>query len=197
MPGSITESDYKVAANSLKCNVAAVKAVAEVESAGSGFLNSGKVKVLFEGHQFFKYTKGKFAKTHPTLCFPKWTREHYARGADAESRGNAEYARLEAAMRLDRSAALLSASYGRFQIMGFNFAVCGYSNVDAFFTAMSTGEKEQLLAFSAYIVGNSLDDELRGHHWDDFARKYNGPEYKKNRYAEKLAVAYARFLQTR
>jgi N-acetylmuramidase len=49
----IQESDYQAAAQSLGCEVAAVKAVAAVESAGHGFLPNGKPKILFEAHIFF------------------------------------------------------------------------------------------------------------------------------------------------
>ena len=86
------------AAARLGCSVPAVKAVVEVESAGSGFLSSGKVKVLFEGHTFYRYTKGKSAKSHPTLCYPTWTKAYYARGANADERGMGELERLARAM---------------------------------------------------------------------------------------------------
>lgn len=195
MPQRLTEEDFQDAARMLKCNVAAIKAVAEVESRGDGFLGDGSVKVLFEGHKFYKYTDGRFKQSHPTLCFPKWTREHYAKGPNAEVRGQREFKRLEDAMALDRDAALMSASYGKFQIMGFNFPHCAFSTVVDFYEAMRRDEREHLLAFVNYIIDTSLDDELREHRWADLARRYNGPDYKKNRYDDKLAIAYAKYLQ--
>lgn len=197
MPARLVEADFEDAAKLLKCNVAGIKAVADVESSGDGFLEDGRVRVLFEGHKFFKYTGGRFQHSHPTLCFPKWTRAHYAKGPNREARGQGELARLEQAMTLDRQAALMSASYGKFQIMGFNFAHCAFPNVDAFYSAMQKDEREHLLAFCNYIIDTSLDDELRDHRWADFARRYNGPDYKKNRYDDKLAVAYAKHLQAK
>lgn len=190
MPEKLTENDYRTAAGILKCDVAAIKAVAEVESSGDGFLLDGRLKILFEGHQFYKYTKGAFTGSHPSLCFPKWTREFYAKGKTSNIRGAGESARLDAAMQLNRTAALLSASYGKFRIMGFNFAICGFVTVHAFYITLQKNEGEHLKAFCSYIKGNCLDDELRSQEWDKFACRYNGPEYKKNRYGEKLTAAF-------
>ena len=192
MPSLLTEDDYVAAAKSLKCDVAAIKAVAEVESSGNGFLTDGRLKILFEGHQFYKYTKGEFGVSHPTICYKKWTTKYYTKGANADVRGAGELARLEQAIALNRTAALMSASYGKFQIMGFNFAVSGFTNVEDFYNAMQVSEAEQLNAFCNYIKGNAIDDELRSHNWAGFARRYNGADYKKNQYDTKLAKAHKR-----
>lgn len=196
MPDKLTESDFTAAARLLQCDVAAIKAVAEIESSGDGFLTDGRVKILFEGHQFYRFTKGAFAAAHPTICFQKWTTAFYSKGATADVRGAGELARLDQAMQLDRNAALLSASYGKFQIMGFNFAICGFAAVETFYQTMQADEREHLKAFCNYIKGNTLDDELRSHNWAELARRYNGPDYRKNRYDEKLAAAYVRHLAT-
>ena len=193
MPARLGEADYEAAAKRLKCDVPAIKAVAEVESRGDGFLSDGRVKVLFEGHQFYKYTKGAHAVSHPQLCYQKWTSQFYCKGANADVRGACELERLEKAMALNRVAALLSASYGKFQIMGFNFAICHYVTVDDFYAAMQASEAEHLAAFCSYIQGNALDDELRTHDWAELARRYNGPDYRKNQYDTKLAKAYEKY----
>lgn len=189
----LTEADFQRAAKQLKCDVAAIKAVAEVESAGNGFLSDGRVKILFEGHQFYKFTGGAHAHSHPTICYKKWTKQFYSKGANADIRGAGELARLQQAMALNRHAALMSASYGKFQIMGFNYPVCGFGDVETFFDAMQISEGEQLKAFCNYVIGNAIDDELRNHDWVGFARRYNGKEYWKNKYDKKLAAAYAKY----
>lgn len=193
MPSLLTDVDYVAAAKTLNCDVAAIKAVAEVESSGNGFLTDGRVKILFEGHQFYKYTKGTFANSHPTICYKTWTTKFYTKGANADIRGAGELARLEEAIALNRTAALLSASYGKFQIMGFNFGVAGFTNVEDFYNSMQISEAEQLNAFCNYIKGNAIDDELRSHNWAGFARRYNGAEYKKNQYDTKLAKAHKKY----
>lgn len=192
MPDKLNDADYEAAAKLLKCDVPTIKAVAEVESSGDGFLSDGRVKILFEGHQFYKYTKGAFATSNPTICYKKWTTQFYTKGKTADIRGTGELARLEEAMALNRDAALMSASYGKFQIMGFNFAVAGFLNVEDFYNAMQVSEGEQLNAFCQYVIGNSLDGELRNRNWAGFALRYNGPGYKKNQYDTKLANAYKR-----
>lgn len=189
----LTEEDFIQAASDLGVEVAVVKAVADVESAGNGFLSDGRVKVLFEGHQFHARTSGKWSAEYPTISYPKWTRAHYARGRTADIRGDGELRRLEQASKLNRRAALMSASYGKFQIMGFNFALCGFDTVDTFYEAMGQNEGEHLKAFISYIKEVGLDDELRERAWARFARRYNGPGYRKNSYDKKLADAYAKY----
>ncbi len=77
--------------------------------------------------------------------------------------------------------------------MGFNFPLCGFTSIDEYYKAMQVHEGAQLKAFCKYIINISLDDELRNHYWAEFAKRYNGPDYKKNRYDIKLALAYAKY----
>jgi N-acetylmuramidase-like protein len=191
---SLSPAALDRAAKDLGCSLPALQAVVEVESAGRGFLSDGRVKCLFEGHIFYKYTNGRYQDTHPTICYPRWTKEHYARGANADERGAGELERLEEAIEINRPAAQMSASYGMFQVMGFNFPLCGYTNVGSFYDAMSRSAAEQIQAFCDYIKHTGLADELRDQRWADFARKYNGSEFRKNDYDGKLARAYQKFV---
>jgi hypothetical protein len=47
MSKTLTNQDYCIAAKTIGCDVAAVKSVAQVESAGGGFLPDGRCKILF------------------------------------------------------------------------------------------------------------------------------------------------------
>jgi hypothetical protein len=188
----LTEQDYQAAARALDCEVAAIKAVAEVETSAAGFLEDGNLRILFEGHKFYEFTGGKFAQDHPTICYPKFTHEFYCKG-DAETRGKGELQRLGQAMALDPAAARKSCSVGRFQVMGFNYAVCGFSSVDQFWDTMSRTEGDHLNAFCSFVKRNGLDRYLRTRNWAEFARRYNGASYKENRYDTKLAAAYAKY----
>jgi len=190
MTSRLTDADYADAANALGCEIGAIKAVAQVESAGDGFNLDGTPKILFEGHQFSKFTKGEFDLTYPTLSYPSWTKQFYGK-TQAQ-----EHQRLTEARRLHSTAALLSTSWGKFQIMGFNFAACGFTSVDWFVSAMCTSEKAQLDAFVEYIKTRGLADELQEHRWEDFARLYNGPQYALNSYDTKLAAAYDEYSTT-
>jgi hypothetical protein len=90
-------------------------------------------------------------------------------------------------------AALKSASWGKFQIIGFNHAAAGFKELQAFVNAMYRSEGAQLDAFVAFVLHEKLDDELRERRWADFARRYNGPGFKANAYDTKLAKAFAHF----
>jgi hypothetical protein len=175
-----TDEAVTAAAAKIGCAVAAVRAVIDVESRG-GFYSDGRPKILFERHYFSRLTGHKYDAAHPDISNRK---------AGGYKGGIAEYDRLGRAIALDRDAALRSASWGAFQIMGDNCGVCGFSNVEDFVKAMVAGEPEQLAAFVSFVKTNHLDDELVRLDWAGFARGYNGPAYKTNRYDEKLAAAY-------
>ncbi|MFC4688646.1 N-acetylmuramidase family protein [Epilithonimonas pallida] len=182
MKTPLTEQDYVNAAKELNCEVAAIKAVAEVESLDGGFQSDGKPKILFERHKFNEFTKEKYSKEYPDISNER-------PGGYTKN----EHLRLEKAAKLDRTAALKSASWGRFQIMGFNFAMVGFSTLQDFINAMYRSEADQLKAFVQFIKANKLDDELRDKRWSDFARIYNGKNFHINEYDKRMAVAYKKF----
>lgn len=187
----LTEEDFRAAAAELEVEPRTLDAVVRVESAGSGFLEPGVPKILFEGHIFWKELKKAgidpeaHAAAHPSIVHPKWDRTRY-RG------GRKEYNRLREAEGIHRAAALRSASWGAFQIMGFNHAACGFAEVEAFVEAQASGAAEQLAAFCAFLRSQRLVGFLREKDWTEFARRYNGPAYAQNKYDEKLRAAYQR-----
>ena len=170
------------AARSIGCDTAAIHAVIEIESRG-GFDAARRPRILFERHYFHRLTGGRFDERAPDISHRRWG--GYGRSA-------AQYRRLERAIVLDREAALRSASWGAFQIMGDNFAACGFADVDAFVAAMMVGEDSHLLAFTAFLQAEGLDTALRKHDWARFARGYNGPAFRRHRYDERLAAAWRR-----
>ncbi len=184
MKPSLTDADYQKAAALIGCDVPAIKAVSEVESSGSGFLPDDRPRILFEAHIFSRLTTGIYDKDHPGISSPFWNRTLYKGGVK-------EHDRLGEACALNRKAGLQSASWGRFQIMGFNYSSCGFKELQDFINAMYRSEADHLVAFIAFIQGRGLDGRLRDHQWDLFARGYNGAAYAENHYAEKLAKAYA------
>lgn len=184
---SLTREDFIDDAAQIGCEVEAIMAVAAVESRGGGFDPEGFPKTLFEGHWFHKLTKGKYDQTHPHLSYPRWTRKWYGKSWREEKE------RLAEAVQLDRNAALQSASWGMFQIMGFNHGRCGFKTVQQFVNAMCRDENTQLEVFTMYIINSGLADELRDRRWADFARLYNGPSYHINKYDIKLATAYEKY----
>ena len=77
--------------------------------------------------------------------------------------------------------------------MGFNFAVRGFTAVEDFYKATQISGGEHLNAFRGRIRGNSPDDDPRERRPPPPAARYDGPDYKKNKYDEKLAAAYAKY----
>jgi hypothetical protein len=184
---SLTPADIQIAADSLGVEVAALRAVMEVESRGEGFLPDGRPVILFEALWFSKLTKGIYDKKYPNLSSPRWNKRLYGPA------GVHQWDRLNRAIKLAPTPALKSASFGIFQIMGFNHKACGYSTVEEFLKAMSEDAFRQLVAFSRFLVSKKLDVPLRNRDWAKFACGYNGEEYAKNRYHKKLADAYEKF----
>jgi hypothetical protein len=84
-------------------------------------------------------------------------------------------------------------SWGQYQIMGYHWERLSYASVLVFVAAMMDSEAAQLDAFVRFIAADAaLHKALMARKWADFARIYNGPEYKDNAYDIKLARAYAR-----
>lgn len=187
--------DIVTAAERLQIEPCALQAVCTVESSGNGFLPSGRPKILFEGHIFWQQLKQRryqpeiLAPGFPSIIYPKWTAQHYLGGEK-------EYGRLEAAMSIHHEAALNATSWGAFQIMGFNYASCGFHSVEEFVAAHRHGGQEQLDAFCFFMMANNLHLYLRNKDWASFARRYNGPGYEQNHYDLKMAEAYQRCQRT-
>jgi hypothetical protein len=173
---------------------AVILAIQSVESGNNGYLPDGRPKILFEGHVFWRMLRaaGKnpvdYVKGNEDILFEKQDRSKYTRGAS-------EYTRLEKAERIDRVAALKSASWGEFQIMGFNHKTVGYPDVDSFVESIKQPGAGQIRAVLAFMENNKLLPLVRGRHknWAKFAAAYNGAGYKKNQYDVKLQKAYERF----
>ncbi|HEY4529169.1 MAG TPA: N-acetylmuramidase family protein [Luteimonas sp.] len=191
---ALTESDIIRAAAELQCEVATIKAVIRKEVRGRGFLPDGQPKVLFERHKFRDFTGGRYNASHPQLSGPP---------GSYGAAGQHQHDRLAAAAKLDRDAALKSASWGCFQTMGENWAQCGFSSLQAFINAMYRSEQDHLAAFVQYVKNDRRKYAVRGPHygmtmleglrkkvWAVFARFYNGPKYAINNYDTSLQVFY-------
>ncbi|RWE09948.1 MAG: DUF3380 domain-containing protein [Mesorhizobium sp.] len=167
-----------------------MRAFMDVEAAGSGFDRHGRPKLLFEPHVFYRNLAGakRTAAVKAGLAYAEWGAKPYPKDS---------YPRLVAAMEIDETAALKSASWGLTQILGENFKAAGFATVQAMVQAFMADEAAHLEAAVRFIKANKLDDELRDHNWAGFARGYNGPAYKKNRYDSKLASAYAKWRKIR
>jgi hypothetical protein len=187
----LTNEDFERAAKALGCDVPTVRAVAEVEAAGKGFLPDGRPQILYEAHVFHRLTNGRHAaekdRRGAALSVPKWDKSLYGRG------GAAQHERLEDAASHDWDAAHKAASWGMFQILGSNYGVVGYPSIQSFVDAMHWGAGAHLDAFVAFVKSNKLDVALRNHDWETFARRYNGTGYVANQYDTKLEQAWKKW----
>lgn len=185
------------AAKNLNVPVAALRAVIEVEARGKGFYDDGQPVILFERHVFWQRLtqrnlislRDKANKERPDLCFPRWTTGSYGSFS-------AQHKRLEDAAAYHREVALESCSWGLGQVMGYHWKLLGYPTLQSFINAMFRDEAGQLDAMCRFIKVNRLDNYMRALDWAGFALGYNGSGYRANRYDEKLAAAYRKYLQS-
>ncbi len=185
-PAKLTAADLSSTASLYGLLPAHLAAIAAVEGAGVGYLPDGRPKILLEAHIFSRLTGRKFDESHPQISSTVWNRALYRGGAN-------EYPRLAEAAGLDETAVLQSCSWGLFQVMGSNFAVCGYGSAQAFVADhVNGGEGGHLRALMRFLQANRLIDALKRGDWTAFARGYNGPGYAANSYDQRLAAAFAK-----
>ncbi len=181
----LTRADFEAVAQRLSCEWEAVAAVAEVESGRlGGFGADDKPVILFERHLFSRKTNSQYDTSHPSLS-------NRTPGGHPHTQAE-RWAQLAQAYALNPLAALESASYGRFQVLGQNFGNLGLPDAKVYVSKLAKSEKDQLDAFEGFVKANRLDDELRNKNWAGFASGYNGPGYAANHYDQKMAEAYAR-----
>lgn len=177
----LTNEDFATAAVALNVPDNRVKAVTKVEARSAGFDANDQPIILFERHKFWAFTQGKYID-YPDICnkLP----------GGYTSNNTSEWMRLHKAMSFDEKAAIKSASWGLFQLMGFNYASCGYDYPEDFVADMMDSEAKQLNAFVNFVKSERpmLAALQRGDAMS-FARLYNGPNYMVNKYDTKLKAA--------
>lgn len=174
-------------------DLASVLSVAEIESGGkSGFQKTGLLTVLFEAHQFYKFLKqvgldpDALMIQYPNLISPSWNRSLY-------QHGDAENVRLSEALKI-HECAWNCASYGMFQIMGFNCKSCGFSSPQELVKYLKTGQEAHVEIFLKFISSDQRKiNALKSKDWATFAKLYNGTGYAENKYDIKLAQAYNKY----
>lgn len=213
--GEVSTQDIRTAAAELGCDASLIYAIAKQESATSSFTEvDGRTvpSILYERHIFRKYTSphmkppSPYEHDHPDICGPGYHRTTKGTGKDKGRLidrvthrlavpddiygppGRHQYERLCKAYALDRAAALESCSWGKFQIMGFNFKAAGYADVFAFVKAMSSGDPAHIKAFLKFAKTNKvLLSGLQNRNYEQIAEGHNGtgwrslnPEYASN-----------------
>ena len=184
--------EIEQAATAAGIEPAALLAVAQVESGGQATVTiNGRPEPLvrFEGHYFDQRLQGtqRDEARRLALASPK-------AGAIPNPASQAQrWVLIERAAQINRTAAYESISWGIGQVMGAHWLRLGYASVEALVAEARGSLRGQIELMTGFIARSSLIDPLNAHDWPTFARRYNGPNYRVNRYDEKLADAYARY----
>jgi len=159
--GGLTEQEIVEAARRLKCEAAAIKAVVKTElGIRDPFDEKGRPTILFEPQWFSRLTNGKYEKSNPSVS------NKLGRGGGLYS---AQYAKLQEAEKLDRSAAYQSCSWGAFQIMNFNFNKAGFNTVFEFVDGNKISVHKQLSIFVTYVEAKpAILAAIRKKDWETF-----------------------------
>ena len=214
--GTISDGDIRAAAASLDCEPALIYAISKQESGTSSFQTiQGRLVpvILYERHIFRNYSRpskgaaSPFEVSDPDICGPAYhttvvdktdpkkkrridavtglaplEKDTYAHGV------HANYVRLCRAYKLNKAAALEACSWGKYQIMGFNFDAKTQKDVFTFVKDMSSGEPAHIKAFLRFAKTNALLlHGLQNNNYEEIAAGHNGtgwrktnPDYAKN-----------------
>ena len=178
---AVTAQDIQAVADRLGCSVKQVNAVAKVESAGGGFDNKGRPKILFERHYFHRLTDGKWSVSRFSNPSPGgYSEDSWSKLLDAAAK--------------DPWAAFQAASWGKFQVMGAHWETLGYESPWEMAWAMRQSEAGHYDALARYVEAFGLAGAMRQISTNPetcraFAKGYNGPGYLTYSYHTKLAKA--------
>ena len=181
----LTDEDFRIVAEELGVEVAAIKAVVSIEAgtAMKGFWAPGVPVVNFERSMYNRYRN--------SVRSPGSMGEKVPQGLAGYALQ--EWTQLVNARKVNADAANMGTFWGMFQIGGFNYRLCGCESVGEMVTLMSYSELEQLELFATFIENAGMLPDLKAKNWAGFARKYNGASYARRGYHTKMAAAYRKF----
>ncbi len=224
--GDITTQQWKQLGVLLECEHEVLMAIAQIESGSrqaywrlNNQAGATLPAILYERHYFSRLTKGQYDKTHPDISWRTGYRgkkelgktndqmpSGTVQGRDTYSTYATSYLRLVNAYRLDEEAALKSCSWGKFQIMGENYELCGMPSIQDFVEFICQSEAQQPSLLAQFVrnkpatyknpknkelgLEKSLLQAVRDKDWKAIAFNYNGPRYAKNHYDAKLQDAF-------
>lgn len=181
----LTDEDFRIVAEELGVEVAAIKAVVSIEAgtAMKGFWAPGVPVVNFERSMYNRYRN--------SVRSPGSKGEKVPQGLAGYALQ--EWTQLVNARKVNADAANMGTFWGMFQIGGFNYRLCGCESVGEMVRLMSYSELEQLELFATFIENAGMLPDLKAKNWAGFARKYNGASYARRGYHTKMAAAYRKF----
>lgn len=155
--------------------ISSIKAIALVESAGSGFDPvTGKIKIQFEPSWFKRFTN--------IIINNK---------VDIQKK---EWEAFNLAYSKNPNKAMESTSWGLMQVMGFHWKRLGFKSVGEMVDFAKVSETNQLWLGLKFIQTDSrIYTALLQKNWQKVAYYYNGSGYAINRYDVKLRNAEINF----
>lgn len=178
---------------------------------------------MFERHIFARYSGAKFSNKYPDISGPAYHRTRRIKKDSKDKKGKkivvyevidvkmgeapvdsdiygpsgiAQYKRLSKAYQLDQEAALYACSWGKFQIMGFNYSASGYKTISDFVKGMSSGDPAHIKAFLKFAKSNkNLLKGLQEKNFELIAKGHNGDNWKQinPEYANNLECFYGEY----
>lgn len=172
----IKEEEYKKLSEEFQIPIVNIKKVVKVESGGQGFAkDTGKIIIQFE--------PSWFKRKSPYTPSGKWS-------LNKVEKQTAEWIAFNDAFSKDSKSAMESTSVGLMQVMGFHWKLLGFKSVDAMWDYAKQSESNQLRLGLLFIKTNlKMYNALKTGNWSVFAYYYNGAQYKKFNYAERLEKA--------
>lgn len=160
---------------------AALHAISDVESAGKGYDDKGRLVIAVEPHIFSIETNRAWDVIRPDVSYPKWIR--YRKGGPAPKGMSAHPMDLDqdgrwemfAAMgELSFDAACAAISAGRFQQLGRGWDKLGFSSAEALIRELWLSEAHQLAVMIRYFLRHNLGPAVKRLDWRAVAKGYNG-----------------------
>lgn len=195
-PKAIAISDSKLREYSLQLgdtDIKRIKAISKVESNGSGWDSTGLLKILYERHKMYSYINKEIVSPTFGLISTKT-----AGGYTLDTNGNSindSWEKLSEAICIDVDSAIKSVSVGKFQVMCGYYDILGYNRPIDMLWACTRDESEHYKILVGFILKVSnlkqafLSISTNPKDCIPFVRGYNGINWEKNDYANKLAIA--------
>jgi len=193
----IKQSTIEAIAATLTVPAHVVYGVVMTESSGQYAWGGGKIPILLERHWTYRLLEQEksesiarqYHKRFPDICNPR---------AGGYGRYDEQYSRLAKAIKMiDEEIAHKATSFGAFQIMGFNHKIAGFESAKAMsdsFHLSADNQVEGFMIFIANYQNGKVREAMKNENYHDIAYRYNGPKYKENKYAEKMQIAAAAYL---
>ena len=198
----VLEQHYEALSEELGVEKEVLKAVAEVESKGKGFISLNgerRAKILYERHYMYrklakkksnKYDLNKLSQENPNIV----NKSVQPRGTYSSE--EYQYEKLAIAKNIDNDSAIQSCSWGKFQVMGSYYSYGGYATPTEFEEAMHLCELQQFVYFKNFLskVSPKIIKPMREKNWAIIAEIYNGPDYSTGAYDTKMRNAYNKYI---